>query len=172
MQKYKFREYTVKYKRLFLKEKRVLSEILGIGAQIEHVGSTAVPGLGGKGIVDIAITTSHLQSAREKLEKNGYEFRKKASEPQRLFFRRDYKTPAGKLRVHIHLVKPNSRDWLEMMVFRDYLKKYATARKEYTKIKKEGVIKAKGKGEVYRVHKKAFIEKITRKAFKKQLSRN
>lgn len=54
LRKYVFRRYNSKYELLFNKEKAKLKKILP-KAKIEHVGSTAVKGLGGKGIIDISI---------------------------------------------------------------------------------------------------------------------
>lgn len=50
-QKYKFRKYDPKYPLLYKRERMKLRRILGKSPKIEHVGSTAVPGLGGKGLL-------------------------------------------------------------------------------------------------------------------------
>lgn len=55
MLKYVFRPYDPIFPKLFIKEKNRLKKFLGRTVLIEHVGSTAIPGLGGKGIIDIAI---------------------------------------------------------------------------------------------------------------------
>ena len=51
MEKYKFRKYDPKFGELFKREKAKLKKIIP-GIKIEHIGSTAVPSLGGKGIID------------------------------------------------------------------------------------------------------------------------
>ena len=53
--KYSFNKYLDIYRKLFIKEKYKLVSILP-NAKIEHVGSTSIIGLGGKGIIDIAIS--------------------------------------------------------------------------------------------------------------------
>src|SRR3989344_2814880 len=58
--KYKFEKYNPIYKILFQKEKAKLIKIFP-KSQIEHVGSTSVPDLGGKGIIDIAISAPKNQ---------------------------------------------------------------------------------------------------------------
>ncbi len=55
MKKYIFDPYDEIFPELFAKEKKRIASYLPKALQIEHVGSTAVPGLGGKGIIDIAI---------------------------------------------------------------------------------------------------------------------
>ena len=62
MKKYIFKRYDPKYKDFFNSEKRKLLKVIGL-IKIEHAGSTAVPGLGGKGIIDIAIGTAKSKIA-------------------------------------------------------------------------------------------------------------
>ena len=168
MQKYVFRKYNPKYRAFFTSEKKKIVKSLGSTAKIEHVGSTAIPDLGGKGILDImvGVSKSKFAEAKKKLEEAGYEFREKASYPERLFFRRDYPYKNRKRRIHIHLTKFNGQDWKEIISFRDYLLKHPDAVEQYVKIKKEGVKKALGDGEKYRKHKEKFIENILRKTLK------
>lgn len=168
MQKYVFRKYIPEYRAFFTSEKRKIAKALGSTAKIEHVGSTAIPNLGGKGILDIAVgvSKSKFAEAKRKLEKTGYEFREKASYPERLFFRIDYPYKNRKRRIHIHLTKFNGQDWKEMIGFRNYFLKHPDAVEQYVKIKKEGVKKALGDGEKYRKHKEKFIQNILRKALK------
>jgi len=165
MQKYVFRKYNPEYQAFFTSEKKKIAKDLGSTAKIEHVGSTAIPGLGGKGILDIVVgvSKSKFGEAKKKLEKAGYEFREKASYPERLFFRIDYPYKNIKRRIHIHLTNFNGQDWKEIIDFRDYLLKHPDAVEQYIKIKKEGVKKALGDGEKYRKHKERFIRNILKK---------
>jgi len=57
VKKYVFKAYSPIFPKLFEKEKDRIKKILGENDLIEHVGSTAVPGLGGKEINDIYIET-------------------------------------------------------------------------------------------------------------------
>tara|TARA_Y100001970_G_scaffold239994_1_gene302385 strand:- start:460 stop:1002 length:543 start_codon:yes stop_codon:yes gene_type:complete len=165
MQKYVFRKYNSAYRTFFTSERKKIAKALGSRVKIAHVGSTAIPDLGGKGIVDIVVGVSKLKlvEAKEKLEKAGYEFREKASYPDRLFFRIDYPYKNRKRRIHIHLTKFNGPDWKEMIGFRDYLLQHQEVVEQYVNIKKEGVKKALGDGEKYRKHKEKFIENILKK---------
>ncbi|NQU78093.1 GrpB family protein [Candidatus Falkowbacteria bacterium] len=168
MQKYIFRKHNPEYRVFFTSEKKKIAKALGLSAKIEHIGSTAIPNLGGKGILDIVVGVleSKIPEAKKKLEKANYEFRDKASCPKKLFFRIDYSYKNRKRRVHIHLTKFNGQDWKEMIGFRDYLLKHPDTIEQYIKIKKEGVKKALGDGEKYRKYKEKFIENILRKALK------
>jgi len=76
LRKYVFRPYSQCFSRLFKLEKKRVKNILGDGARIEHVGSTAVPRLRGKGILDIIVSVGKrdIKSTKRKLERNGYTF--------------------------------------------------------------------------------------------------
>ena len=166
MQKYVFRKYDPKYQNFFISEKKKIAKAIGLAAKIEHVGSTAILGLGGKGILDLVVggSNSKMEETKKKLEKAGYQFREKASCPKRLFFRVDYLHKNRKRRVHIHLIRFNGQEWTEILGFRNYLLKHPRAVEQYVKIKKEGVKKALGDGEKYRKHKEKFIKDILKKA--------
>ncbi|MEK6809036.1 MAG: GrpB family protein [Nanoarchaeota archaeon] len=131
--KYVFKKYDSRYKFFFFKEKRNLQKCLGKNVEIEHVGSTAVKGLGGKGIIDILVGVKNklIQSLIHKLEKSNYEFREKASTTQRLFFRRDHKKGKSFRRVHVHLVRLRGKDWQEMIAFRNFLLENPEKSKKY-----------------------------------------
>jgi len=168
MNKYIFKKYDKNYKKLFQSEKIKLKKILGSLIDIEHIGSTSVPGLGGKGIIDILVSTAResIFSAKKKMEKAGYEFREVASTKSRLFFRRDYKRGGKIRRVHLHLVKFGGKDYAMAIGFRNYLIKYPEITKKYVLLKKDAVKKAKGDGKLYRKYKNGFIAKIVQKALK------
>ena len=162
MQKYKFREYNPEYKIFFNKEKEKITKILSVKSKIEHIGSTVIPNLGGKGILDmtIGVSKTNLTKAKKELEEARYEFREAPSTSERLFFRIDYPFEKAKRRVHIHLTIYNNKDWNEMIKFRDYLLKHPETVKKYSNLKKEATEKAKGDGEKYRRYKEKFIENI------------
>ena len=77
MSKYVFKLYENKFPEIFEKEKDRLSKYLTGDYKIEHIGSTAVPGLGGKGIIDIYIVspTDNQENIKEGLLRAGYEAR-------------------------------------------------------------------------------------------------
>ena len=54
--KYTFKPYSNHFPHLFSLEKTRIAKSIGDHIDIEHVGSTAIPGLGGKGIIDILIS--------------------------------------------------------------------------------------------------------------------
>jgi GrpB-like predicted nucleotidyltransferase (UPF0157 family) len=165
MQKYIFSEYNLEFPSLFEEEKTKIKNIFK-DSTVEHVGSTAVPNLGGKGILDIAVGVlkSQFYEAKEALEKCGYEYREVASTEGRLFFRIDYPYNGNVRRVHLHLMEFNCDEWKKTVGFRDYLRNNEYAKEEYAKIKREGVDVANGDGEKYRKHKHEFILDILKKS--------
>lgn len=162
MNKYKFRKYIPKYNELYIKEKEKLKKIIP-NAAIEHIGSTAVQGLGGKGIIDIIIAVSKKQvnNVKNKLIKSKYKFKPKGGSKDRLFFEKDYGILL-KRRVHIHLTKINSKVWKKDIKVRNRLRKSKKLREEYSNIKKEGVKICKGEGKIYREYKDKFLKRISK----------
>jgi len=167
LKKYSFNKHSGKYKQLFNKEKSKLKKIFP-RAEIEHVGSSSIKGLGGKGIIDIAISVpkNQIQSTIKKLERNGYDFRPTGGDKERSFFQKIIKYKGNERRVHIQLTHSNSKSWKSMLAVRDYLRKNPKAIKEYERVKKEAIKHAKGEGKKYREYKKSFLQKIEKLALK------
>ena len=99
-EKYAYHDYSKNYKLLFKEEKKNLKTFLK-GVKIEHVGSTAIPGMGGKKVIDIIVgVKKKFGNEKELLKMNGYEFEESGGTAQRLFFK---KIIAEQL-YHLHLV--------------------------------------------------------------------
>jgi len=162
MKKYVFREYSNKYPQLFNKEKQKLRKIIPKNARIEHVGSSAIPGVGGKGIIDIliAVKKEQLKKVRGILLNNNYLLMHNA--PSRISFQKDYGIWFLKRRVHIHLTTPRSKTWNEHTIFKKNLLNNKKIREEYIKLKKKAVEKAKGTGKIYKAYKNKFIKKYSK----------
>lgn len=167
IKKYSFNKYSSKYKQFFNREKYNLKKIF-TKAKIEHVGSSSIKGLGGKGIIDIALAVrkNEIQNAIKKLERNSYEFLPTGRDKERFFFQKIIKYKGNERRVHIQLTNSNSKTWKSMLAVRDYLKNNKEALKEYEKIKKEAVKYAQGNGKKYRDYKNSFLKKIEKIAIR------
>jgi GrpB-like predicted nucleotidyltransferase (UPF0157 family) len=164
MKKYIFRKYDPKYLLLFRIEKVKLKKILP-KAKIEHIGSSAVPGLGGKGIIDILIGVNKKEIiwARNKLQERKYTLKPKAGSKERLFFEKDYKYSGKMRRVHLQLTHFDSQIWKNSIKVRDILKKDSKERKKYSELKKKAVKFAKGEGRDYRKYKNNYLFKLTKR---------
>jgi len=166
--KYVFKPYTELFPKLFLKEKERLLEAIPLGAlDIQHVGSTAVPGLGGKGIIDIALAVKKedIESVYQKLTDLGYHFHERGSTTERLFFRIDLPDrQEGIRRYHLHVTFLESVEWKSLLAFRDYLRVHPEAVQEYADLKKKISNEVNEDGKLYREKKDPFFQKILLKA--------
>jgi GrpB-like predicted nucleotidyltransferase (UPF0157 family) len=149
MKKYVFKPYSKIFQELFQKERQRIASHLKEVLAIEHVGSTAVPGLGGKGIIDIAIAVNkiNMNAASKQLQDLGYEFRPTFSTPDRFYFIIYLPDPEeGSRRYHIHLTYPENSEWKEFIEFREYLRHHPKELQEYAELKKQAAIEANHEG--------------------------
>jgi len=169
MKKYVFKPYSESFPALFQREKERIASLVKTALAIEHIGSTAVPHLGGKGIIDIAIAINRKDAdlTSEQLRALGYEFRQVHSTPDRLFFRIDLPDlEEGVRRYHVHLTCFESNDWKEFIAFRDYLKANPEECQKYEEIKKNAAIEANHEGEKYRKLKEPLFNEVLSKVRK------
>jgi GrpB-like predicted nucleotidyltransferase (UPF0157 family) len=106
---------------------------------IQHVGSTAIPGMAAKPIVDIQIAVHSLEEMKvlavPALQKLGYEYWYENPDPERMFFVKGM-PPFGKKRTHhIHILEPASKHWHGKINFRDYVIAHPEIAKEYQQLK-------------------------------------
>jgi GrpB-like predicted nucleotidyltransferase (UPF0157 family) len=132
----------------------------GAGLAIEHVGSTAVPGLLGKPVLDLAVAVTDQQTADAcvaPLEALGYAYRGAHGEDPR---RRYYALDAGGRRVaQIHLYILPARGWDEQLAFRDALRADASLAAAYA-AEKRRVAEAVGWDKpAYSLAKDPFIQR-------------
>lgn len=165
--KYKFRRYNKSYPKLFNNEKSKFKKILPKNVIIEHVGSTSIPGLGGKGIIDMVIfcKSKDINKIINLLIKNKYEIDSTSKNKKRIFFCRRIIYQGKERRIHIHLTS-NKKKLNSFISFRDYLINNKSVKKEYEGIKKQASKASKGNKEIYNKYKKEFIRKTTKSALK------
>jgi len=112
--------------------------------RIEHVGSTAVPGLAAKPIIDLMPGLHTLDDAPPlipKLQSIGYEYGPEAEQPnefdegmpERRYFRKDV---GGERAFHMHMVTVTSDFWQTHLLFRNFLRVSPDARREYDGVKR------------------------------------
>ena len=155
--------YTPEWKRLFEEEKKLLLSSIGnYVIDIQHVGSTAIPGLEAKPIIDIAVavrSSEDVEKCIQPLEHLGYEY--KREDPGRFLF---VKGDPMKRTHYVHMVEWNSEFWKNYLLFRDYLHKHKEMANEYAKIKRELAREFEANRGEYTKGKVSFIEKILRMA--------
>ncbi len=165
-EKYTYKKYSPKFRAWFRAERAKLVKAFPRGTVIAHVGSTAVPGLGGKGIIDIAIETPK-KKAKDfvgKASKLGFVYKKYPGDASRKFMDKIVRYAGKERRVHLHLTL--DKNFLDsFLAVRDYLRVDKAAREEYAAVKKEAAAQAK-KGRTYWKHKAAVLSKLHERAMK------
>ncbi len=163
--KYKFEEYNPNYKKQYsLELKKLIPVLKKYNPKIEHFGSTAVPGLGGKGVIDIIIKIkkSQLNPVINLLVKHKYELRSRHDDEERVFLLKKYKSKNGERFIHIHLTT-SQKTFDKRVKFRDYLINNKADCDEYILIKKNAVKHCKDDGHLYQKLKSKFMTKIMKK---------
>jgi len=130
--------------------------------QIEHVGSTAVPGLGAKPIVDIllgALSLHVIEATIPALVALGYQYMPKheAVLPHRRFFAKPQVRPR---RFHLHAVELQSRFWYDHLAFREALRADSELASEYQRVKLELAARFGFDREGYTDAKGPFIQAV------------
>jgi GrpB-like predicted nucleotidyltransferase (UPF0157 family) len=138
--------------------------------RIEHIGSTAVPGLAAKPIVDIAVEVPDLEIVRREiatvLEAEGYAFLWRPSSPggtdidYAWFIRRD---TAGRRTHHVHMLPPGSPYW-DRVTFRDHLRAHPEVAAAYAALKRRAAAEHPGDRAAYARAKGRFIRDALRRA--------
>lgn len=157
--------YQETWPKLFSEERqRLLEAFNGEVTDIEHIGSTSIPGLAAKPLIDMMAVIDSLGSYQqylEPLQALGYEFM-----PERVFDDRVF-LPKGAREQrthHLSLVLKDSPQWVNSLLFRDYLRTHPEARKEYQELKLSLVTSYADDRAAYTKEKSAFIENIIRQA--------
>ena len=145
-------------KQRFEEERLRIAIALGrLPAAIEHIGSTAIPGIKAKPIIDILIglRSLPLEAVRATLVALGYEHVEGAGGPDRLFFRR------GDPRAyHVHVVLHDGPTWRRHIIFRDWLNLRPDVAREYEALKVDLAARFANDREAYANGKDAFVERV------------
>lgn len=158
----------------FAVERRRIAEALGeIALRIDHHGSTAVPGLAAKPVIDIQVSVRNLQPMSAygaALERLGYVHVPHADDAVCPFFHAPSEWPHTH---HIHVVEAGASEERRTLAFRDYLRQHADVAREYDALKRRlsAVHSAAGEEsrQAYTDAKTEFIAKVTRLALSEGL---
>jgi len=145
----------------FTQEKALLVKILAPWStgNIEHVGSTSVPDLPAKPIIDIMVGVESLPQSLDAipiLEQNGYCYYPYKSDVMHWFCK-----PSPEVRTHhVHLVPFESPLWQERIGFREILRKDSKIRQEYAQLKYQLAERFPTDREQYTQNKWPFIQRV------------
>lgn len=127
-------QYNIAWPLLFEREKALVVQALGSAVvSIEHIGSTSVPNLAAKTVIDLMVGVrqlSSLEHLQDPLAQLGYEHRPHVGNADRHFFRKG--VPRSH---HLHMVEFGSASWERDLLFRDYLRAHADEAKRYGQLK-------------------------------------
>lgn len=147
----------------FAREQRVIVQALApwIVGPPEHIGSTAVPGLAAKPIIDIMAPVASLEASIGCIEaaaRIGYLHYPYKPDVMHWFCK-----PSPELRTHhLHLVPAGSRLWLERLAFRDALRGSNALRTEYQQLKLDLADRYRGDRDAYTEAKSPFVQRVMR----------
>ncbi|OGG59040.1 hypothetical protein A2765_06590 [Candidatus Kaiserbacteria bacterium RIFCSPHIGHO2_01_FULL_56_24] len=155
------------WQREFERQKtRILKKLDNVVVDVQHIGSTAVPGIKAKPIIDMVIGVRRLKDAN-KLVKTlrglGYKF-DRAFQHQKFFVK-----GLDSRRTHyLHVMRYNGAKWRSDKLFRDYLITHPTRAKAYSRLKMQLAKKYPNERQKYSDNKDGFIKDTIRLAKKVQ----
>jgi GrpB-like predicted nucleotidyltransferase (UPF0157 family) len=134
---------------------------------LEHFGSTAVPGLSAKPIIDILIAVRSLADAQtsfvEALRKLDYVYWADNPKKDRMFFVKGMPPFGSRRSHHVHVTETHGEMW-QRLAFRDYLRAHPGEAEIYEQLKRRLATEHQTDREAYTDAKSAYIESVMRKA--------
>jgi GrpB-like predicted nucleotidyltransferase (UPF0157 family) len=157
--------YNANWPALFEEEAIRLRRALGaLAVRVDHHGSTAVPGLSAKPVIDIQISVinlSPLGSYSQPLETLGYVHVPHLDDRFCPFFHRPVAWPHSH---HVHVVRAGGEEERRTLAFRDYLRAHDRVAREYERLKQRLMVEIHphdpASREAYAAGKTEFVERI------------
>ena len=137
---------------------RIQDALEGVVVRVHHIGSTAIPGIPAKPVIDICLEVSALSlldQRESEMERLGYEALGEYGIPERRFFPRD--NPRGIRTHHVHAFETGSWGMKRHVAFRDYMVAHPHSAEAYGQLKDELVRRHAGDRESYIEGKDPFI---------------
>ncbi len=132
---------------------------------LHHIGSTAIPGIHAKPIIDImaeAVSLGVLDARQGEMERLGYEAMGEFGIQGRRYFRKD--SGAGVRTHQLHAFAAGSPHLVRHLAFRDYLLGHPETAREYSALKLQLAKSCRGDVEAYIAGKDPFVKDVERKA--------
>jgi GrpB-like predicted nucleotidyltransferase (UPF0157 family) len=143
----------------------VLDPSLIVG--LEHFGSTAVPALSAKPIIDILIAVRSLAEAQatfvETLRNLDYVFWADNPNKDRMFFVKGMPPFGSRRSHHVHVTEPDGEMWQRRLAFRDYLRAHPQEARTYERLKRRLAAEHQTDRGAYTDAKSAYVESVMRK---------
>ena len=152
--------------KLYLAQKEQLSKHLGHSVDINHIGSTAIPNMVGKNIIDILIGANNKVEF-EKFRQLLIEFGFFASQNSKTDFYQFFASQTGETKygdIHLHLVIKNTERYDEFLILKEYLLNNPDEAQNYSSFKQkiinEGILDRK----LYRSTKSEYVTALINRA--------
>lgn len=152
-------EYSSLWPDLYREEEKRISAAIGhLIIDLQHIGSTAIPGIKAKPILDMLAGVAQLENAllcKAPLESIGYDYIARAG------IANDHVFGKGLPRTHyLHVVEYGGAKWINDLRFRDRLRKDPDLAEEYEKLKEELSRKFRDSHAKYHDAKSRFIDEV------------
>lgn len=145
-----------------------LKEVLGNNTIIHHVGSTAIPNMIGKNIIDILIginSEEEMDLFTNKLKEIGfYPGKNSTGYTYRFFASKEEETTSGD--IHIHLADTNSDRYKDFIILKEYLLENTEERENYANFKKKIITNGNNIREDYKSIKSKYVTDLLQRARK------
>jgi GrpB-like predicted nucleotidyltransferase (UPF0157 family) len=165
-------DYDSRWPTLYEEEKRHIFECVGNKVvAIEHIGSTAVPSLGGKPIIDIMAGVYRSTDADKCVSLLQDDYKDVTPEPENPEWYYCLGKPCQSeptYYVHLHLAKFLSDHWMRHLLFRDFLRTHPDTAQQYYVLKKELAAKYGSDRVGYTDAKTSFIKSIIDRVLKEE----
>lgn len=158
-------DYDSSWPQRFIETKKCLEKIVDkkVVHKIEHYGSTSIPGMPAKPVIDVLLEISSFEEARKALIPvlSGLEWEYWLYSDHMIFIKREHLM--GKRTHHIHAAPAGHRLW-DGLIFRDYLKTHEQEACKYAKLKKKLSETHHSDREAYTDAKTEFVRKVVLEA--------
>ncbi|MEC4818892.1 MAG: GrpB family protein [Scytonema sp. PMC 1069.18] len=166
MRKIEVLPYNLKWRDAFAQEKQQILQVFGDNiVAIHHIGSTAIPNIYAKPIIDLLVEVKSLASidgCNLSMEALGYEVMGEFGIPGRRFFRKN--NTDGVRTHHVHAFEVGSKEVKQHLAFRDYMIVHREDAQKYSELKRELARKYPYDIDSYVDGKDEFIQQINEKA--------
>jgi GrpB-like predicted nucleotidyltransferase (UPF0157 family) len=157
--------YDPRWSARFEQESAALMDAIGewVAGGVHHVGSTAVPGLAAKPVIDILVGVRSLEKSRACFVRLGqleYLYAPYRSEEMHWFC----KPHPSRRTHHLHLVPADAKRFRDELAFRDYLRAHADIAEEYGELKRRLAKELGHDREAYTEAKGEFIRAVVGRA--------
>lgn len=162
--------YSSEWPKKYELESEKIKAVLGDAVKdIQHIGSTSIPGVISKPLIDIGVLVDlidDIDSFVKKLEPLGYSYKPDMSSVERIFLRK-----GDPVEYHLSIACPKHTFWNRQMSFRNYLRKHPELIEEYNQLKSKNIettpdedFSDLSRSKVYNQGKGEFVEKVLKLA--------